>query len=204
MNNILILLYQNCVDLFTQNSYSIQNNFQTLVYCQYSCNITCTWAQDAVQEPENCVRCFRSEFPTLFLFLIEFSDFPWAPPWLFPSSTCATSFNKSWNHCTINDLNDLQMQRWKEKAKREGAPFKHILHGDLTSFFAVSQPVSVQWGAWEGHVFQAKCRWSSEMLQLRPGLTHSNANVMLLEAEISEIMSLFSIPLWSFTFYGVT
>lgn len=42
------------------------------------------------------------------------------------------------------------------------------------------------------------------MLQLRPGLTHSNANVMLLEAEISEIMSLFSIPLWSFTFYGVT
>ncbi len=56
---------------------------------------------------------------------------------------------------------------------------------------AVSQPVSVHWGAREGHVFQAKCRWSREMLQLRPGLTHSNANVMLVEAQISELMSLF-------------
>ena len=74
------LVEQNCVVLSMQSSYSIQNDFQALVQCHFSCNTTCITAQHTAEWPDNCAKCVQSQFSTLYLFLTEFYDFPWAPP----------------------------------------------------------------------------------------------------------------------------
>lgn len=59
-------------------------------------------------------------------------------------------------------------------------------------------------GPERGTSFKPSVDGAGEMLQLRPGLTHFNANVMLVEAQISELMRLFCLFGGSFTYQSAT